>query len=112
MLSGFFGVGDGFVIVPALVVVLGFPARKALSTSLLIIALISVGGIVGHLQAVQVDWLLTGILLLDGALGMTGGLWIARRASSATLTRSYAAVAFVVAIVMIVHNGLKLFSGV
>ncbi len=111
LLAGFFGVGGGFMIVPALAVVLGFPARTALSTSLLIIALISVGGIVGHLQAGQVDWLLTGILLLGGAFGTTGGLWIARRASPVTLTRSFAAVALVVAIAMIVHNGLKLFSG-
>lgn len=111
LLTGFFGVGGGFVIVPALAVVLGFPARMALSTSLLIIALISVGGIVGHLQAGQVDWLLTGILLLGGAFGMTGGSWIARRASPVTLTRSFAAVALVVAIAMIVHNGRKLFSG-
>jgi uncharacterized membrane protein YfcA len=51
LLTGFFGIGGGFVIVPALTLVLGFPVRMAVSTSLLIIALVAIGGIVGHLGA-------------------------------------------------------------
>lgn len=111
LLTGFFGVGGGFVIVPALVLVLGFPMRMAVSTSLLIIGLVAVGGLVGHLQSGQVDWPLTGLLLLGSAIGMTGGSWIARQVSSAALARSFAAIAIGVAIVMIVHNGMKLVGG-
>jgi len=111
LLTGFFGVGGGFVIVPALALVLGFPMRMAVSTSLLIIALVAVGGLVGHLQTGQVDWPLTGLLLLGSAIGMTGGLWGARRVSSATLAKSFAAGTIGVAIVMMIHNGMKLFGG-
>lgn len=111
LLTGFFGVGGGFVIVPALVLVLGFPARMALSTSLLIIALVSVGGFMGHLQAGQLDWRLTSILLLGGAFGMTGGSWTAQRVSPGNLTKGFALLAFAVALALILDNGLKLLAG-
>lgn len=108
LLTGFFGVGGGFVIVPALVLVLGFPMRMAVSTSLLIIALVAIGGIAGHLQTGQLDWPLTGLLLLGSAAGMTGGSWVVQRVPTAALTRSFAVVAIGVAIVMFIHNGMKL----
>jgi uncharacterized membrane protein YfcA len=111
LLTGFFGVGGGFVIVPALTLVLGFPMRMAVSTSLLIIALVAVGGLVGHLQSGQVDWPLIGLLLLGSAIGMTVGSWGAQQVSQATLAKSFAAIAIGVAIVMIIHNGMKLFGG-
>ena len=111
LLTGFFGVGGGFVIVPALALVLGFPMRMAVSTSLLIISLVAIGGVVGHLQTGQVDWLLAGLLLLGSALGMTGGMWAVRQVSPAMLTKSFAVVAIWVAIVMFIHNGMKLFEG-
>jgi hypothetical protein len=112
LLTGFFGVGGGFIIVPALTIVLGFPVRMAVGTSLLIVALISVGGIFGHLQAGQVSWPLTGLLLLGGVIGMSGGSRVAQRLSPVVLTRSVSLVALVVAIWLILHNGLKLLSAV
>lgn len=111
LLTGFFGVGGGFVIVPVLALVLGFPMRMAVSTSLLIIALVAVGGLVGHLQTGQMDWPLAGLLLLGSALGMTGGSWTIQRVSAPTLTKSFAVVAIGVAIIIFIHNGLKLFGG-
>lgn len=111
LLTGFFGVGGGFVIVPALTLVLGFPMRMAVSTSLLIIALVAVGGLVGHLQTGQVDWPLIGLLLLGSAIGMTGGSWVAQQVSQATLAKSFAAITILVAIVMMIHNGMKLVGG-
>jgi uncharacterized membrane protein YfcA len=112
LLIGFFGVGGGFMIVPALTVVLGFPARMAVGTSLLIIALISVGGLLGHLQAGRVDWPLTALLLLGGALGMTGGSWVAYRLSPVILTKSFAAITLAVAIWLVLQNGVSVFRGV
>lgn len=111
LLTGFFGVGGGFVIVPALALVLGFPMRMAVNTSLLIIALVAVGGLVGHLQTGQMDWPLAGLLLLGSVLGMTGGSWIIQRVSAPTLTKSFAVVAIGIAIVIFIHNGMKLFGG-
>lgn len=72
VLSGMFGVGGGFIIVPALVTFSGMGMRKAVGTSLLVIALVSVGGIAGHLAAGRT--VPTGILL-PFSLGAVGGLF-------------------------------------
>ena len=51
VLSGLFGVGGGFVIVPALVLFSGMSIHRAVGTSLLVIALVSVSGVASHLWA-------------------------------------------------------------
>jgi uncharacterized protein len=79
LLIGFFGVGGGFLIVPALMLMMDFPIRLAIGTSFLTIACISLGGILGHLHITQLNFLLTGLLLT----GSFFGLWIGSR-----LTRS------------------------
>jgi uncharacterized membrane protein YfcA len=56
VLTGFFGVGGGFVIVPALVLLLGLPMTVAIGTSLLVIALTSASALVAHLATGRVDW--------------------------------------------------------
>jgi hypothetical protein len=63
-MNGLFGVGGGFMVVPALIVVLGFPTRLAIGTSLSIIACISLGGVVGHLQFGRINWPLTAWVLV------------------------------------------------
>jgi uncharacterized membrane protein YfcA len=42
---------------------------------------------------------------------MTGGSWGAQQVSQATLAKGFAAIAILVAIVMIIHNGMKLVGG-
>ena len=49
VLTGFCGVGGGFIIVPVLVLLLGLPVRIAVGTSLLIIAVTALAGLAGHL---------------------------------------------------------------
>jgi uncharacterized membrane protein YfcA len=56
LLAGFFGVGGGFVIVPALVVVLGVPMQQAVGTSLLIVALNSGTSLLSRVGGPPVDW--------------------------------------------------------
>ncbi len=104
VLTGFFGVGGGFVIVPSLVFVLGFPMRVAIPTSLLIIALISVGGIVGHFQVGGLDILALAFLIVGSTIGMVLGTEVAKRVSSHTLTKLFASVAIVIAMSLILDN--------
>jgi uncharacterized membrane protein YfcA len=56
LLTGLFGVGGGFLIVPALVIALGVEMPIAVGTSLLIIVANSVTGVVSHLHGLHVDW--------------------------------------------------------
>ena len=73
LLTGFFGVGGGFLIVPALVVVLGLPMRLAVGTSLLAIALNALWGLFGYLRFGDLDWSLTGLFAVAGLLGVVLG---------------------------------------
>ena len=55
-LTGLFGVGGGFVIVPALALLLGLEMASAIGTSLVIIVLNSAAGFAAHLRSTSVDW--------------------------------------------------------
>ncbi len=66
LLTGFFGVGGGFVVVPALIFALGMSMKDAIGTSLLVIAINSAAGLAGRLGA-GVD--LTPAITLPFALG-------------------------------------------
>jgi hypothetical protein len=56
VLTGFFGIGGGFVIVPALVLLLGLPITLAVGTSLLVITLTSGAALAAHLASGSIDW--------------------------------------------------------
>ena len=56
LLTGFFGVGGGFVIVPALVLALGFTMPEAIGTSLLVITINSAVALTTRLQAGAIEW--------------------------------------------------------
>ncbi len=56
VLTGLVGVGGGFMIVPALVLLAGIPMKVAIGTSLLIISMKSAAGFYGYLDQVTVDW--------------------------------------------------------
>jgi uncharacterized membrane protein YfcA len=73
LLSGFFGIGGGFLIVPALVLALGLPMRLAVGTSLLAIALNALWGLLGYIHFGGLDWGLVGLFALSGALGVVLG---------------------------------------
>ena len=55
-LTGLLGVGGGFIIVPALTLLLGLPMGRAVGTSLVIIAVNSAGGFAAHVQSLALDW--------------------------------------------------------
>jgi len=72
LLTGFFGVGGGFLVVPALVLALGFDMPTAVGTSLLVIALNSATALTARLGTpVDLNWPL---LLTFGATAIAGGL--------------------------------------
>ncbi|MDT7042374.1 sulfite exporter TauE/SafE family protein [Candidatus Nitronereus thalassa] len=79
ILTGFFGIGGGFLIVPALIGVLGFPAHYAVGTSLMIIALTTVGGILGHLEIASMELGLTAIVVAGSVLGIFAGISLSKK---------------------------------
>jgi hypothetical protein len=101
-LSGLFGVGGGFVIVPALVLFSGMSMHRAVGTSLLIIVLISITGVASHLTAGRAfSWEITGLFLLGGVAGMTLGTKLGRHLSGPKLQRVFAIAIVAVAMFVI-----------
>jgi uncharacterized membrane protein YfcA len=68
-LTGFLGVGGGFLVVPALVLVLRMPMRPAIGTSLLVIALNSVASMISRVGVAELDW---GIIVPFTLAAVTG----------------------------------------
>lgn len=67
VLSGFFGVGGGFIIVPLIITSLGFNPKKAVGTSLFAVLLIVSVGFVSYAVNTEIDYFI-GLMLIAGAL--------------------------------------------
>lgn len=90
LLTGIVGIGGGFVIVPALVVLAGVPMRDASGASLVVIALNVVAGLVGKLGGPPIDWTLTVSFTAVALAGSVLGSILAPRASAAGLRTAFA----------------------
>jgi uncharacterized protein len=102
LMTGFFGVGGGFLIVPALTVLLGLGMRRAIATSLAIITLTGIAALVSHLaEGAQPDWPLTLVLSGSAAAGALAGSALGRRLPATTLARGFGVVVAVVAIFLL-----------
>lgn len=99
LLTGFFGVGGGFVIVPALVLALGFDMPVAVGISLLVIAINSAAALVARLGShVQLDWTLLSVFTLAAVAGTLAGNRVASRVDASRLTAAFAALLIAVAV--------------
>jgi uncharacterized protein len=103
-LSGFLGVGGGFLVVPALVLVLRMPITAAVGTSLLIIVLNALSSVASRLGGLDPDWRIIAPFTVAAALGTLLGKGVAGRLSGATLTRSFAVVLVLVGLFVGVHS--------
>lgn len=87
--SGIVGAGGGFLIIPTLVLLAKLPMKKAVGTSLCVVAVNSLFGFVGDLSNFQIDWkfllLFTGISIL----GILLGSYLSKFISSHKLKRSF-----------------------
>lgn len=98
VLTGFFGVGGGFLIVPVLTLWLGVCFRRAVATSLVIITLTGLVALVGHLVAdADIDVPVTVSLAVTTAIGALAGTVVAQRLPQATLGRAFAVIVGLVA---------------
>ncbi|HSR05812.1 MAG TPA: sulfite exporter TauE/SafE family protein [Bryobacteraceae bacterium] len=104
VLTGFLGVGGGFLIVPALVMAAGLSVRMSGGTSLAIIALNSASGLVGQSRFVRVDWALLVPFLALACGGMLAGLAFANRVPDKNLRRIFAGALIALAIFVVAMN--------
>jgi uncharacterized protein len=90
LLSGVFGVGGGFLIVPALVLVTRMGVHRAVASSLLIIAFIGFAGAAGAIWQGRIDWAVLVPFAAGGALTMLVARMFAARVAGPTLQRVFA----------------------
>lgn len=103
-LTGFFGVGGGFVIVPALVFALGYAMPTAVATSLLVIAISTVVSIIARAGHSTFDLVILLPFILGAAGGALAGRQVTDRVSARTLTRSFALLLVVIAAYVAVRS--------
>jgi len=89
-LTGLFGVGGGFVIVPALALVLEFPMGEAIGTSLLVIALNTAVALSVRASTGSIDWPTTLVFTAAATMGVGAGKKVADKVEPQSLQRSFA----------------------
>jgi uncharacterized membrane protein YfcA len=90
VLTGLVGVGGGFLVVPALVLLGGVPMKEAVGTSLLVIALKSAAGFAGYLGQVTVPWAFLAGFSAIAVVGIGVGTTLVRHVSQEALRRAFA----------------------
>lgn len=108
LLTGFFGVGGGFVIVPALVLVLGFSMPDAVGTSLLVIAINSVVATMTRLKPGVIVWSTVVPFVVASLVGVFIGGRLATSRDSSSLQRWFVALLVVVAVYTAVDSIIAL----
>jgi uncharacterized membrane protein YfcA len=112
-LSGLVGIGGGFLIVPALVLLAGVPMASAVGTSLAVIALNAFTGFARYLgvlerQSLELDW---PVLLAVAGVGIVGsfvGHRLGRRLPQATLRKAFGVFLVVMGLFIVVDTGPRL----
>jgi len=109
--TGFFGVGGGFVIVPALVLALGFDMADAVGTSLLVIVINSAVALATRVGTTGVDWGVALPFTVAGLLGVSAGKHLADRLPTHTLVRWFVGLLLALAAYVAIRAGLALLGG-
>jgi uncharacterized membrane protein YfcA len=104
VLTGFFGVGGGFVIVPALVLLLGLPLTLAVGTSLLVIALTSGAALAAHLASGSIDWVIASAFTGAAIAGALAGRRVGAIVSPQRLGRLFALLLVAIAVFLVAKN--------
>ncbi len=103
-LTGFLGVGGGFLIVPALLFMARVPLQRAIATSLVIITVTSAAGLIGHLRRTHFDWSIAAMFLALAIVGMLAGRKLAHRVEPERLRHWFAWFVLAVAAFVIAEN--------
>jgi uncharacterized membrane protein YfcA len=103
-LTGIVGIGGGFLIVPALVVLGRVPIKQAVGTSLVVIAMNSASGFLGYRGQVDIPWRFLAGFTAVSVAGILVGAWLVRFVSPAALKRGFAVFLLVIGAFMLWQN--------
>jgi uncharacterized protein len=104
LLTGFLGAGGGFLLIPALVIVMHVPMKQAIGTSLLIIAMNTLFGFVADVTTIPIEW---SLLLKVSALAIAGifiGTALGKKINAVQLKKSFGWFVLVMGLFIIVKE--------
>ena len=90
LITGLVGIGGGFLVVPALVLLARVPMKQAVGTSLLVIAMNSVAGFAGYAGRVSVPWTFMAEFTAVASVGILAGTHLVRFVSPRSLKQWFA----------------------
>nr|WP_239537350.1 sulfite exporter TauE/SafE family protein [Arthrobacter roseus] len=96
-LTGLLGVGGGFLIVPALTIILGLSMAQAVGTSLVIIAINSAAGFSAHATGFTIDWSTTLAFAIPAIAGSLTAARVAHKLNNKHVRIAFASLVFAVA---------------
>ena len=106
--SGFFGIGGGFLIVPGLMLASGMPILNAIGSSLFSVGSFGLTTAINYALSGLIEWAIALLFIAGGVaggyLGMRAAMMLA--ANRRTLTFVFAGIIFAVAIYMLVRTGI------
>ncbi len=97
-LTGIVGIGGGFIIVPALTLLVGLTLQGAIGTSLLVIAMNSAAGLIGYSSQISLDLELTLLITAGTVFGSLVGGYLSNYLPAQTLKRSFGILVILVAL--------------
>lgn len=103
-LTGMVGVGGGFMIVPALSILVGLPMQGAVGTSLLIIFMNAVAGLLGYSTHVNVDLHLTMLVAAGSIIGSGFGAWLSGYVNAKILRKLFSVLVISVAVYVLFQS--------
>lgn len=104
LLTGFLGVGGGFLVVPALTLMGGLPIRTAIGTSLLVVAMNAGAGLLGHLRHGGIPADLTAAFLIAAVVGTLLGIRLSTGLAPVHLRRAFAVFVLLIGLSLLVAN--------
>jgi uncharacterized membrane protein YfcA len=101
ILTGLVGVGGGFLIVPALIMIRHLEPRKAIATSLVVIALNALSGVVSYWPRLPLDQPVVYLLILATLVGSVIGFQLSFKLSQLRLKQGFAVLLIVIATILL-----------
>lgn len=105
-ISGFVGAGGGFMIIPVLVIFLRLPMKKAIGTSLLIIAVNSLVGFTGNIGQMNIEWKFLAVVCGLAIAGIFAGRYLSNYISGRKLRSAFGWFSLIVGISILVKEFL------
>ena len=104
IIIGLVGAGGGFLIIPSLILFAKLPMRKAVGTSLFIIAMNSLVGFIGDVQNLEIDWLFLLTFSVISVVGIFIGMYLTKYTNESQLKKIFAYFVLVMAAIILLKE--------